>query len=403
MKKSFWIYILALVLGLTLLCGCGEIDTSTDTETDTETEIADSSTDTEANTEAVDSSTDTESNIETDTESDTETDSSTETGTKTDTESDTSIDTPIDTNKDINSYQVQKYYKEIGSGYRNYPQEENDYNGEGVYTGVGLTEDYLKDPIFIDSGFEMKQESLYKIVDSFEELEAFSLLNRDEVEEDVFENNYIVVILHYFIGPSSGNQMTLGFYDGFNVYKNGKESVITLDKCYNYGYDATEDERDVYRLHFIVVPKTEMLYTDEVNKININENKVEQYNIEIHKVEAEAEETKAYYFSSSSELKNKLELFDANIFISGPYIAVHLSEEIKTDYLVNEFRYENGEIFITVEIYETTKAYYQHQICGNLIIVSLKPHRGDLEINLPNDIAPECKVNVVFEYFVAME
>lgn len=79
MKKSFWIYILALVLGLTLLCGCGEIDTSTDTETDTETEVADSSTETE-----------------TDTETDTEADSSTET--KTDTESDTESDTETETN-----------------------------------------------------------------------------------------------------------------------------------------------------------------------------------------------------------------------------------------------------------------------------------------------------------------
>ena len=75
MKKSIWIYILALVLGLTLLCGCGDnVDTSTETSTETETETLDTSTDTET----VDSSTETETDTESDTESDTETETNTE-------------------------------------------------------------------------------------------------------------------------------------------------------------------------------------------------------------------------------------------------------------------------------------------------------------------------------------
>ena len=78
----------------------------------------------------------------------------------------------------------------------------------------------------------------------------FTLLKCNEIEENIFDNNYIVAILHYYIGPSIGASEPVGFFD---ADFNGEQKII-LDTFYNYQYNSTEDERDIYRLHFIVVP-----------------------------------------------------------------------------------------------------------------------------------------------------
>ena len=67
--------------------------------------------------------------------------------------------------------------------------------------------------------------------------------------------------------------------------------------------------------------------------------------------------------------------------------------KIKTDCIVNDLRYENGEIFITVEVFEKTEMVHLHEISANLILVPLKPNR----VNIPDNIPTNCKVNVTFE------
>lgn len=428
--KKIFMYLSALMLGVLLLCSCGgntDTDTETSTESDTATEVIDSSTDNATDTETeIDSSaatetktevesetsteteivsdTDTETNTESDTatdvtdsSTDTETDAETEVDTSTETDTDTEVDTSTEAEQNI----VKKYYREIESSYRNYPEE--DIVDDGIDEGIGLTKDYLKDPIFLDSGFEMNQESQYKIIDSFDELQSFTLLNHDEIDPNIFENNYVVVILHHFMGPSMGGDYTMGFYNG-NFESNG-EATITYDEYSDLHKCATEDYRDVYRLHFIAVPKNEIEYTDEICKISLNKNTIEQYQLEAYRVDADTEETKAYWFLSYEEAKNELEFFVGRIDFDSPFIVIHLSEGIETDYIVNGFKYENGEIFITIEIYNKNESFYlddQYEFAANLILVSLRPNRAELEITVPDDIHSDCNVNVIFKYVEAI-
>lgn len=295
-------------------------------------------------------------------------------------------DNIIDNEKDdapTNIVQVKKYYREINSSYTT--------DTDGVV--------WENNQIFLDGVFEMKQKSQYKVISSEAELQMFTLLKYDEIEENIFDNNYIVAILHYYIGPSIGAREPVGFYDAdFN-----DEQKIILDTFYNYQYNSTEDERDIYRLHFIVVPKEEISNTEEINLIEVNVNKIEQYDMYAYAIDTKTEEVKAYYLNSE-EAKQSLDILSSveHFWIDSPCIAIHLSDTIKTDFIVNDFKYENGEIFITVEIFEKTEMNYLHEISSNLILVSLRPHRGDLTINVPDNIPTECKVNVVFKNVVSV-
>lgn len=278
---------------------------------------------------------------------------------------------------------VKKYYREINSSYTT--------DTDGVV--------WENDQIFLDGVFEMKQESQYKVISSETELQMFTLLKSDEIEENIFDNNYIVAILHYYIGPSISAREPVGFYNAdFNA-----EQKIILDTFYNYQYNSTEDERDIYRLHFIVVPKEEISNIEGSKFIEVNVNEIEQYNMRAYAVDTKTKEVKAYYLNNE-EAKQKLDILNsvAHFWIDSPCIAIHLSETIKTDFIVNDFKYENGEIFITVEIFKKTEMNYLHEISSNLILVSLRPHRGDLTINVPDNIPPECKVNVVFKNVVSV-
>ena len=151
------------------------------------------------------------------------------------------------------------------------------------------------------------------------------------------------------------------------------------------------------------MPNEEVSNAEEIKFIEVNVNELEQYDMYAYAVDTKTEEVKAYYLNSE-EAKQNLDILNsvAHFWIDSPCIAIHLSETIKTDFIVNGFKYENGEIFITVEIFEKTEMNYLHQISSNLILVSLRPHRGDLTINVPDNIPPECKVNVVFKNVVSV-
>ena len=310
-------------------------------------------------------------------------DSHTYSSTKSSENTDNIIDDGTKEDNSVNTIQIKKYYKEISSSYTT--------DTDGVV--------WENDQIFLDGVFEMKQESQYKVISSETELEMFTLLKCDEIEENIFDNNYIVAILHYYIGPSIGASEPVGFFD---ADFNGEQKII-LDTFYNYQYNSTEDERDIYRLHFIVVPKEEISNTEGIKFIEVKVNKIEQYNMRAYAVDTKTEEVKAYYLNNE-EAKQKLDILNSadHFWIDSPCIAIHLSETIKTDFVVNGFKYENGEIFITVEIFEKNEMNYLHEISSNLILVSLRPHRGDLTINVPDNIPLECKVNVVFKNVVSV-
>ncbi len=287
--------------------------------------------------------------------------------------------TSIDSNHTFTT--DQRYYKEIGSGYS---------------TTTALGEKINKNGHVFDNGaFEIKQESQYKVISSFSELSEFSLINNEDLENAVFDENYIVAILHYSKRPSEDNKISAGLYNA--DFNNNGKSEITVDFFYT-SLIGSEDKMDVYELHFIVVPKTEITNTNQGHSITVNMNIVDQYEMVAYAVEAQSEDVEAYYIDSEEARKEVDALSLNNINISlYPCIAIVLNEPIKNDYIVNGFKYENGEVYITIEIYEKSEMDYLHEISANLLVVSLTPHREGLEINVLDNISRDCRVNVIFK------
>ena len=151
-------------------------------------------------------------------------------------------------------------------------------------------------------------------------------------------------------------------------------------------------------MHFIVVPKTEINVSDGVQRIHINENKLEEYPIEVYDIPNITEEITAYYVPNEEAKNNISELDTINVY-QFPYIVIHLNKEIQTDYMVKDFQYTNGEIFVTIEIFEKREMEYLHEHSTNLIIAILPKRILGEEIK---DIPAECQVNVVFKNVVSV-
>ena len=282
---------------------------------------------------------------------------------------------------EIHEKETKKYYREL----------------ESSYTTVADGVVYEKDQIFLDGVFEMKKESQYTVLTSHSDLEAFTLLNRNNIEEDIFEDNYVVAILHYYIGASIEGHYSVGFY-----YADFVTGTISLDRVWKYEQGETCDVKNVYRLHFIVVPKNEIQATKGVHPITVNEQRVEQYSMKAICVEAATEKTTAYYCENYSDV-GKIDGFEAvRVEEAFPCVLIHLDKKIETDYIVNGFKYENEEIYITVLIFERTEMKFLSSEEANLLAVSLLPHEAELEINLPEADLTDCKINVIFEKVTAI-
>ncbi len=291
-----------------------------------------------------------------------------------------SVQAPNETKVEVK--QTKKYYRQISSGY-----------SRTTATSTGIHHD---GKVFLDGVFEMNQASQYKVLSSHSELQAFSLLNYDEAEANLFEENRVVAILRYHKGPSGDAKRESGLYNARFDANDGVK--IELDLYYS-GLDSTEDEIDVYELYFIVVPKAEVEQAEPTGGLTVNAKLLAQYNADTYKIENAVEKTEAYYIPSA-EAKDRIELFDTVSIRthSYPFLAIHLEEAIETDFIVNGFKYENGEIYITIQIFEKTEMSNSHELPANLLIVSLQPHRWDLEIAVPNNMPADSPINITLEY-----
>ncbi len=273
-----------------------------------------------------------------------------------------------------------KYYKEFSSSYT--------VIADGVV--------YEEDQIFLDGIFEPKQKSQYIALTSRTDLEAFTLLNHNEIDESIFNYNYIVAILHYTLGPSIGGPTSAGFYNG-SFDKTSAQ--VKMDTYYNYGYNATENKRDVYRLYFVAVPKESVSTINEVCNLSIEEIKLEQYDMAVYSNHEHQTDTTQTYFLANRDALDSLEIFDGIIpAVSFPLIAIHLSEPIYAEYIVNSFCYTGERIYIKIQLLKPRELNDSND-WGNMIFVSLSPHRADINIELPESIAEleNCPIYVVFE------
>lgn len=287
--------------------------------------------------------------------------------------------------------QTKKYYRQISSGY-----------SRTTATSTGIHED---GKVFSDGFFEMNQTSQYKILSSHSELEAFSLLNIDEVESNLFEENRVVAVLEYHMGASIDAIMPSGFCNIRLDTTNGLE--ITMELFYR-ALLSTEDMIDVYTLFFIVIPNAELEQVVQDGALTVKRKKLEQYTLNPYMIEGVTDNTEAYYVGSH-EIMKKLDLYGAISKLpplSYPCIVIRLDESIETDFIVNSFKYENGEIYITIQIFDEEEMKESYELPNNLVVVSLPDYdelerpegEEESEGNISYDFPADSPINIVLEY-----
>lgn len=275
--------------------------------------------------------------------------------------------------------QTEKYYRQISSGY--------------VRTIVDYSGSQHNGNAFSDDIFDVNKTSQFKIFSSHNELQAFSLLNHSEIESDLFEENRIVAILRYYTDGSGSAISEVGFY---NATFNGDNAKIELD-LYHTGGDSTEDIVDCYELYFVVLPIAEIGEEVTNGNIAVNAERLINYDSNAYKIDVVSEKTEAYYVENR-ESKEKIEILDGlGSLPSYPFVAIHLENPIETDFVVNSFKYENGEMYLTVQIFDKQEME-TFDFPTNLIVVSLRPIDLNTEISLPDNIPSDCTVNITFEY-----
>ncbi len=419
MKKT--LVALFLLLGMLLLSACGgntDTDTETSTESDTATEIIDSSTEsttetetevesetdiatdtetdsdaeTDTNTEAVDTSTetevdsstatetetevdsdtDTETNTGSDTETDTNTevvDTSTDTATDTETESETETDTATDTTTDTEAESDTETEREKYGNQVHFTYEEK----ENIYYTEIIDFEETDTPIdFPEEEFPQKK-TYAKIIDNYEDLSKY--ISNPNLDESIFDDNYVVCIKkHFSVGSYDGihkNSLNLiGYYDFVCV--DGKYE-ISLDFYYSViGEVFPMVGRIKTFISYIVVPKAELPYVEDVQEIEVTQRQINgnnglggislgdpnppQTNTHFfigHNKDTELPETpKSWVIENYSELGKQLGLIYDELDVEGDYnVILYLPAEPEYDFIITGKEIKDGDLYLTVESY----------------------------------------------------
>ena len=366
-----------MLISILSSCGVKNTNSSTDTKTNTET------------------STDSNTETETDTSSDTNTSTSTETNSETETNTDTSSDTNTNTSTDTD-VEVEQSEKQANQVYFSYEKKENNYYPEIRYY------EEIKECFEIPK--DIKKGAYLKFIDSYEELQSY--ISTYDLVEDVFTNNYVVCVRQFFYGYENEKKL-IGYYD---LESSNDEYSISLDHyesieiLYRSSISAPN-----YHTTYIIVPKTDIVYSDQIEKISVNgkesltdEEQAFDKSVDFHWYVENSETSytlpknpTSWVVNTDSELQRKLGLnFDYIYNLENPYrVILYLPNEPECDFLITKKEIKNGDLYLTVEKYaQHTNEYLENNdvLFYDLYIedTSLLSENYNVFISIENVFAP---------------
>ena len=299
------------------------------------------------------SSTDTKTNTET------LTDSNTKTETNTDTSSDTNTNTSTDTD-----VEVEQSEKQANQVYFSYEKKENNYYPEIRYY------EEIKECFEIPK--DIKKGAYLKFIDSYEELQSY--ISTYDLVEDVFTNNYVVCVRQFFYGYENEKKL-IGYYDlefSNDEYSISLDHYESIEILYRSSISAPN-----YHTTYIVVPKTDIVYSDQIEKISVNgkesltdEEQAFDKSVDFHWYVENSETSytlpknpTSWVVNTDSELQRKLGLnFDYIHDFENPYrVILYLANEPECDFLITKKEIKNGDLYLTVEKYaQHTNEYLEN-------------------------------------------
>ncbi len=317
MKRILSLILVSIMLLLVLISCKDEVDTDRDTNTDSQiidTETSDTGTDTSADTN---------------------------TDTNTDTSTDTSTDTDNNGNKDelveIKGHNVDVTLVDTKGDY---------------YTKVNYYE--VSEPNVLPNKLAYN-EAYFKMFNSLDELRKYA---DTTVTESTFKDNYVVLIESVFTIGGSEWEDLIGYYD-FKC-ENGKYS-ISKDYSYSTGNNHMLEMSAKYDYHldYIVVPKSEIEFTEDVHKIEVNRIQRNKetffYAKPSDKTPLPAEPTSFIVNREKAEqLGLKVSSYGSENGYKGEVLILYMPDQIMSNLAITECEIENGNLYITIEKYDET-------------------------------------------------
>ena len=307
MKRILSLILVSLML-LLVLISCNEADKK-DTSTDTDSQAIDTET------------------------SDTGTDTSTDTNT--DTNTDTSTDTNPDSKDEVKT--------------NNVTVTETDTYGD-YYTRVNYYE--VSEPNVLPDRLAYNK-AYFKMFNSLDDLRESADTN---VTESTFKDNYVVLIESVFTIGGDEYESLIGYYDF--KYVDGKYS-ISKDYSYSTGnrHELRENAKYDYSLDYIIVPRNEIEFTEDVHEIKVDRIKRNKETFFYAKPSDNTPlptEPTAFIVNreKAEQMGLKVSSYGSSYGYKGEVLILYMPDQIMSNLAITECEIKNGNLYITIEKYD---------------------------------------------------
>lgn len=201
-------------------------------------------------------------------------------------------------------------------------------------------------------------KSYYKIISSYSEMTE--LINGCELDEDFFEENYLVVIKIYKNAQWYGERVA-GYYDFQTINEKGSLKVDYYESRTNELF--SDSVLPISYIDYIAIPRNEIEYKEGVNALQITFAKEKQLVYDDMYQYADAAEEHGYNVwvfreedsQLANELKNKYGI--GNTITSQTSLLLQLSN-VEGDFIFTGIEIADGNLYIYVKNYKSNYNSY---------------------------------------------
>ena len=176
------------------------------------------------------------------------------------------------------------------------------------------------------------------------------------VTESTFKDNYVVLIESVFTIGGDEYESLIGYYDF--KYVDGKYS-ISKDYSYSTGnrHELREDAKYDYSLDYIIVPRNEIEFTEDVHEIKVDRIKRNKETFFYAKPSDNTPlPTEPTAFIVNREIAEQMGLkvssYGSSYGYKGEVLILYMPDQIMSNLAITECEIKNGNLYITIEKYD---------------------------------------------------
>lgn len=209
----------------------------------------------------------------------------------------------------------------------------------------------------LDNDGHKKSGAYMKIIGSYDELSTY--IASSEIDASIFNSSYVVCVKQFFYDVRNEKRL-IGYY---RLELNGNEYSILLDYYRTVEQALNEQDLRPYEYtNYIIVPKSCIEYTDQIQQIKVNEKNdiefdgKEEYQshgyISFNEGKGLPENPTSWIVKKGSEIEKQYGFEYPDKYSGVEYrVVLYLPNEPSCDFMITEKEIKNGNLYLTVEKY----------------------------------------------------